>query len=109
MLRRRGTNSPTAESREPDRREIRKAIKKWPFYQCVSSLYRTSKEKIWDSSGQCVDRQIGGLSKRDRIYRGRRKQHGELHLDPSLPIPRYMNMSVVDIHYKLGGYRILKK
>ena len=55
-----------------------------------------SQEKIWDSTGECIDRQISGLSERDRAYRDRRKQHGELHLDPNLPIPRYV--SAVDIH-----------
>jgi SAM-dependent methyltransferase len=88
--------------REPNRHEIRRAIKNEPFFQCVSSLRRTSQEMIWDSTGDCVNRQIAGLDDRARGYRQRKKQFGALKLDPDLSIPRYM--SAVDIHCMPGGY-----
>ena len=88
--------------REPDRHEIRRAIRDEPFFQCVSSLRRTSQEMIWDSTGECVNRQIGGLNERARGFRKARRQHGSLRLDPDLVSPRYL--SAVDIHCMPGGY-----
>lgn len=88
--------------REPNRHEIRRAIVHEPFFQCVSSLRRTSQEMIWDSTGECVNRQIGPLNECAGKFRKARKQYGSLRLDSRLEPPRYL--SAVDIHCMPGGY-----
>jgi len=86
---------------EPDRHEIRRLMADQPFFQMVSSLRRTSQEMIWDSTGECVERQIGDLITRARTIEARPAK-GSLRLDPVLKAPRYL--TAVDIHCMPGNY-----
>lgn len=89
--------------REPTRHEIRRMMASQPFYQMVSSLRRTSQEMIWDSAGECVERQWGALQERARAIAARTQKHGSLRTNPALDIPRYL--SAVDIHCMPGSYQ----
>ena len=89
--------------REPTRHEIRRMIAEQPYYQMSSSLRRTSQEMIWDSAGECVERQWGELRERADCIIARPKKKGSLRLKPDLDIPRYL--SAVDIHCMPGSYQ----
>ncbi len=89
--------------REPNRHEIRGSIAREPFYQSVSSLRRTSQEMIWDTSGECAERQLPDLVERAARFQRNRRTKGRLRLSPSLRAPRYV--SAVDIHCMPGSYQ----
>jgi hypothetical protein len=86
--------------REPrDHHDIRKAMRPDPYYQMWGALTRTLKEMIWDDVGECVARQLPELIARAQPGA---KRLGALHLNPSLPVPRYN--ATIDIHAMPGGY-----
>ncbi|MDX2144413.1 MAG: class I SAM-dependent methyltransferase [Rhodospirillaceae bacterium] len=82
-----------------DRNEARKEMRKDGFYQAHLSIQRSSQELMWASITYPLDRMIGDLMARAR-QSGPTK--GSLTLDPSLPIPRYIDS--LDIHCMPGGY-----
>ncbi len=81
------------------RHEVRRAISKDPVYQVASSLKRTAQEVMFDSVGECVERQLDDLVDRARRLHNR---GGTVRTDPNLEIPRYH--TAVDIHCMPGGY-----
>ncbi|MBM3504307.1 MAG: class I SAM-dependent methyltransferase [Alphaproteobacteria bacterium] len=89
----------TAGRAPQDRHEVRRILSADSYYQAASSLKRTAQELMWDSVGDCVERQLDRLVARAKTMRGRK---GSLRTDPKLVVPRYH--SAVDIHCMPGGY-----
>ena len=86
--------------KEPDdRREIRQAIIKDPYFHAFGSLTRVSQELQWDTVLDSVERQLPELEARAKIPE---PKLGSLTLDPDLELPRYV--TGVDIHCMPGGY-----
>ena len=65
-------------------------------------MKRTIQELTWDTTGECVERQLADLIAKAKATRTRGKRLGSLRLDPDLDIPRYL--SAVDIHAMPGNY-----
>lgn len=91
-----------AKGRKPaNRHEAGEALKDEPAYQWWSALGRIQQELYVDSTGECVERQLGDLVETYRQL-SRAAKHGSLHLDSSLEPPRYI--AAIDIHCVPGGY-----
>lgn len=85
--------------RDPkDRHEVRRGMERESYHQAWGSLMRLAQELLWDSVGECVDRQLGGLVARAKVT----KPLGSLTLDPNLEQPRYL--AAVDQHAQPGSY-----
>jgi len=82
-----------------NRHEIRKAMAEDVYYQMWGSLFRTSQELGWHCVETSVDRQLPGLIETARSTSAGK---GSLTLDPSLPVPPYLE--AVDFHAMPGGY-----
>ncbi len=82
-----------------DRHEVQQAIAKDPAYRAWSALRRNTMEMRQQAGRSLVLRQAPELESRvDALNAGSER----LHLDPGLPIPRYV--SAVDTHLMPGGY-----
>lgn len=69
------------------------------FYRATNLIGRTAQELVWDTVGESIDRQLDTL-----IYNAKpsSKDLGTLTLDPSLPMPNYIE--AVDIHVMPGNF-----
>jgi ubiquinone/menaquinone biosynthesis C-methylase UbiE len=84
----------------PTRRQMREALAGYPQHRRWSSMLRVTQEMLYDTVGPSVERQLPDLVERARGLRGKL---GDLVLDPSLEVPRYLTS--VDIHCKPGSYQ----
>ena len=84
-----------------NRHEVHRAIKHDPYWQMSGSLSRLYQELKQEVGESVAHRRIDELSARAREIRAKAKCT-TLHLDPSLPIPRYQ--TAVDIHLMPGSY-----
>ena len=82
-----------------DRQEVKKEMRKDPYYQAHLSVQRSAQELMWASVTYSLDRQI-----EDMMVRAKQSGDtlGSLTLDPDMPIPRYIDS--LDIHCMPGGY-----
>ena len=83
-----------------DRREIRTAMSRDPYYRMWSSLRRTGMEMRQQAGRALVLRQIESLRDRARVLNESCPQ--TLQLDPSVEVPRYQ--SELDNHCMPGSY-----
>ncbi len=82
-----------------DRHEVHEAIASDPAYRAWSALRRNTMEMRQQAGRSLVLRQARDLQERVAALNA---GSARLHLDPSLPIPRYL--SAVDTHLMPGGY-----
>ena len=80
-------------------KEVESLMEESFFYRATNLLGRTAQELVWDTVGESIDRQLETL-----IDHAKPKDAdlGTLTLDPSLPIPRYIE--AVDIHVMPGNF-----
>ena len=85
--------------REPDHREIAKAMRGMPLNNLWYALRTHNQERMHVVASGIVERQRSDLiNKASQRYR----KLGSLELDPDLPLPRYLTS--IDIHRNPGGY-----
>lgn len=85
--------------REPNFREIAKAMRLKPQTQLWYRLRTDNQDRMYAVTGDMVSRQAKALSVKAQQTSG---SHGSLTLDPALEMPRYL--TEMDIHRKPGGY-----
>jgi ubiquinone/menaquinone biosynthesis C-methylase UbiE len=87
--------------REPaDRRDVRTAMVRDPYFQHYAAAQRISQELMWDSTIDSVDRQLPELNELARQYSAKSK--AELRIPDEFDVPKYV--SSLDIHCMPGGY-----
>ncbi|MSO64358.1 MAG: class I SAM-dependent methyltransferase [Alphaproteobacteria bacterium] len=82
-----------------NRREVRHAMHRDPYWQMWSALKLTNRDMGYAVRTRLIEREHADIARRARAN-GRTK--GSLTLDPSLVVPRYI--TAVDIHGQPGGY-----
>jgi len=90
----------TENGRAPSSDDEIKALMQESFYYRGSSLFgRCTQEILWDTVGECIERQLPEL-----IEKAKPKSSplGELRLNPDIPIPKYIDS--VDIHVMPGNF-----
>jgi ubiquinone/menaquinone biosynthesis C-methylase UbiE len=85
--------------REPTFREIADEMRTVTANRFWYRLRTDNQDRMYDVSGEVVDRQLPDLAARAKAQSGRL---GTLRLDPTLAIPKYL--TELDIHRKPGGY-----
>lgn len=85
-------------ARDPDRREILRALLREESGKVASALRVIAQEMMWDSIGAWVERQLSELEVGAVVNHAK----GSLTLDQNLQMPRYLG--AVDIHGMPGGY-----
>ncbi|MDG2244649.1 MAG: class I SAM-dependent methyltransferase [Rhodospirillaceae bacterium] len=87
--------------REPNFREIAKAMRKQTRTQIWYRLRTDNQDRMYSVTGDMISRQAKTLTDRALSASG---NLGSLTLDPTLEMPRYL--TEVDIHRKPGGYHV---
>ncbi len=86
--------------REPNDEDEVQALMRESFYYRASSLFgRCAQEILWDTVGECIERQLPELIEKAKPKPGAR---GSLRLNPDIPIPKYVQ--AVDIHVMPGNF-----
>ena len=85
-----------------DRRDVRKALSRDPYYQMWGAFQRGAQELMWDSVIDTVERQLPDMSARAAAYASSSRRIGSLALDPALAMPRYLTAH--HIHTMPGSY-----
>jgi SAM-dependent methyltransferase len=83
---------------EPRFADVRRRLEKTTAYQNWVSGMRTGQELMWQTAGDCVDRQQEDLEQRAE----QAPQLGSLRLDPNFTQPAYLDAA--DTHMMPGGY-----
>jgi SAM-dependent methyltransferase len=81
------------------RHDVRRLMKKEPYFQSFAALTRSVQEMIWHSVIDSIEHDWPRLSAE---VAARESQGGELRLNPSMDVPRYV--TALDIHCMPGGY-----
>ncbi len=81
------------------RHDVRRSMKKEPYFQSFAALTRSVQEMIWHSVIDTIERDWPRLSVE---VANREHEGGELRLDPAMDVPRYV--TALDIHCMPGGY-----
>ncbi|MFT4054309.1 MAG: class I SAM-dependent methyltransferase [Novosphingobium sp.] len=81
------------------RHDVRKAMKKEPFFQSYAALNRTAQELLWLSVVDTIERDWPRLAAEVKAREG---QGGELRIPEHFEVPRYV--TALDIHCMPGGY-----
>ena len=83
---------------EPRFADVRRRLEKTVAYQNWLTGMRSSQELMWQSAGDCVDRQEDDLEQRAK----QAPSLGSLRLDPNFQQPAYLDAA--DTHMMPGGY-----
>ena len=80
-------------------KEVEAMMEESFYYRATNLLGRTAQELVWDTVGESIERQLDTLI--DNAL-PRPTDLGTLKVDPTLPIPRYVQ--AVDIHVMPGNF-----
>jgi ubiquinone/menaquinone biosynthesis C-methylase UbiE len=83
-----------------DRRDVRVAMVKDPYFQHYAAAQRISQELMWDATVDSVDRQLQDLNERAKALSAKSK--AQLRIPENFEVPKYI--SSLDIHCMPGGY-----
>jgi len=79
-------------------RDLRRRAEASSIYRNWVSVNRTAQELMWQTAGDCVDRQLNALNERAATA----PTLGSLETDPSFEVPRYL--AATDTHMMPGSY-----
>jgi ubiquinone/menaquinone biosynthesis C-methylase UbiE len=83
-----------------DRRDVRAAMVKDPYFQHYAAAQRISQELMWDATIDSVDRELVELNERAKELSAKSK--AQLKIPEQFEVPKYI--SSLDIHCMPGGY-----
>ncbi|PEQ11383.1 methyltransferase type 12 [Novosphingobium sp. PC22D] len=81
------------------RHDVRKAMRREPYFQSYAGLNRTAQELLWLSVIDAIEHDWNRLSAEVEARAG---QGGELRIPENFDVPRYV--TALDIHCMPGGY-----
>lgn len=83
-----------------NRRDIRKAMVRDPYFKLYATVNRVAQELLWESTSMSIDRQLPELIERARRLSS--KANAKLVIPEGFEPPRYV--TALDIHCMPGGY-----